>query len=132
MKKFLSYLPLSLDFGLLIFRVGAGLSLMTHGWPKLQNFSERASKFADPFGIGPEISLGLVVFAEFFCSLLLAIGLYARLALIPLIINMATIVFVVHGDDPFGEKELAVLFLVSFAALFFTGPGKYSIDGFRK
>jgi putative oxidoreductase len=132
MKKFLGYLPLSLDLGLLILRTGAGLALMTHGWPKLQNFGERAPKFADPFGIGPEISLGLVVFAEFFCSLLLVLGLYARLALIPLIINMGTIVFMVHGSDPFAKKELAVLFLISFVSLFFTGPGKYSIDGFRK
>jgi|SRR5690606_24704631 Predicted membrane protein len=132
MRKFLSYLPISLDLGLLILRAGAGLALVTHGWPKLQNFGERASKFADPFGLGPEISLGLVVFAEFFCSLLVVLGVYTRLALIPLIINMATIVFLIHGGDPFGKKELAVLFLVSFGCLFFTGPGKYSVDGFRK
>lgn len=132
MKKFLIYLPLSLDFGLLILRAGTALALITHGWPKLQNFGERAARFADPYGLGSEISLGLAVFAEFFCSIFLLLGLYARLALVPLIVTMATIVFVVHGNDPFGKKEMAVLYLVAFAALFFTGPGKYSVDGFRK
>jgi len=47
---------------------------------------------------------------------------------IPLIILFLVIIFVVHGDDPWGKKEMAIIFLMSFSAIFFTGPGKYSVD----
>jgi putative oxidoreductase len=130
-KKLLSYQPLALDFGLLILRIGTGAVLLTHGWPKLAEFAKRAPKFADPYGLGSEVSLGLAVFAEFFCSILIILGWFTRLAVVPLIITMATIVLIVHGNDPFAKKELAIMFLIPFLTLFFTGPGKYSIDGFR-
>jgi putative oxidoreductase len=106
-----------------------GGALLTHGWPKLTNFSERMEKFRDPLGLGSELSLALIVFAEVFCSIFLMLGLYTRLALIPLIIAMSVIFFIVHGNDPFGEKEKAFLFLAAFLTLFFTGPGKFSLDG---
>lgn len=102
--------------------------MITHGWSKLMNFKERLSTFSDPIGLGSEVSLTLIVFAEFFCSLFLILGLYTRLALIPLIIAMIVVAFIVHGDDPFGTKEKALLFLVAYLSLFFTGPGKYSLD----
>lgn len=128
LKRLLSSKPYSIDFALLILRVGAGGFMITHGWSKLMNFKERLSTFSDPIGLGSEVSLTLIVFAEFFCSLFLILGLYTRLALIPLIIAMIVVAFIVHGDDPFGTKEKALLFLVAYLSLFFTGPGKYSLD----
>lgn len=133
MLKFLSSTkPLQWDVSLLIFRVVVGLMMLPHGWPKLANFAERAERFADPLGIGKTLSLSGTVFAEFFCSLLLVAGLFTRAALIPLIFTFVIICFVVHGSDPIGEKETALLFLLSYIVLFLTGPGKYSVDGLRK
>jgi putative oxidoreductase len=123
---------LSLGLGLLVLRVINGACLIFgHGWGKLTGFSERMNSFGDPYGLGSAPSLTLAVFAEVFCSALLILGLFTRLALIPLIIMMITIVFIVHGADPFGKKELPLLYLASFTTLFFTGPGKYSVDSMR-
>lgn len=129
MKKLLfSNRSISNGIGLLVLRVGAAAMMMTHGWAKIANFSEYLTKFADPIGVGPAVSLQLTIFAEFFCSILLALGFLSRLALIPLMVTMAVAAFVVHGADPFGDKELSLLYLTIFAALFLTGPGNISMD----
>nr|MBI1228582.1 DoxX family membrane protein [Cytophagales bacterium] len=129
MKKLLfSYTTFGTDIALLILRVGAGTLLFIHGLPKLLNFSGRLNSFADPLGLGPALSLQLVVFAEVFCTLILAVGFMSRIVLIPLIINMFVITFIVHGPDPFGKQELPLLYLISFVVLMIAGPGKYSID----
>jgi putative oxidoreductase len=36
--------------------------------------------------------------------------------------------FVAHSADPFGRKEIALLYLLYYIALFVLGSGKYSID----
>ncbi len=118
-------------FAMLILRVGVGsLMLMNHGLDKLMHFSQKAGGFADPFGIGSTASLSLSVFAEFFCSVFIILGLFTRLACIPLIINMCVALFIAHQGDFFGKGELAGLFLVCFSTLLFTGPGKVSLDRF--
>jgi putative oxidoreductase len=129
MKRFLVGSSISPDLAALILRVGAGAAMLTHGWPKLYNFADRMNTFSDPFGIGSTASLALAVFAEFFCSVLLIIGFYTRAAVIPLIITMGTIIFRVHWHDGFGKKELPLLYLIAFLAVFFMGSGKYSADG---
>lgn len=121
------------DLGLLILRLSAGLvMLIFHGFPKMQNFAEMSTRFPDPIGLGSTLSLGLAVFAEVFCAALLALGLFSRMALIPLIITMAVAFFIVHAADPFKQKELAFMFLTLYAGLFLTGPGKYSVQEFFK
>jgi putative oxidoreductase len=119
----------ALAFALLVLRIGAGsLMLMKHGLDKLMHFSQKAGGFADPFGIGSTASLSLAVFAEFFCAVFIILGLFTRLATIPLIINMSVALFVAHQGDFFGKGELAGLFLIVFITLLFTGPGKVSLD----
>ncbi len=120
--------PSVLHFSLLILRVGTGAFMLTHGYPKLQRLLSGEFQFADPFGLGPGISLGLTVFAEFFCSILLILGLGTRLATIPLIVTMSVAAFIAHGADPFARKEMALLYLLSFVVLLFSGPGKISAD----
>lgn len=138
MRKFLNWIlsrnaisqtGVTSSIGLLILRVWVGLILaFQHGLGKLTSFAQRSESFADPLGVGSPISLSLVVFAEFFCSLALVLGLFTRAAVIPLIITMLVAAFVIHGDDPFGRKELALMFLGPFIAFLFTGPGKFSLD----
>jgi putative oxidoreductase len=114
---------------LLILRLSAAALMLTHGYPKLiKLFSGGEIQFADPIFMGPVISLILAVFAEFFCSILIGIGLGTRLASVPLIFTMAVAAFIVHASDPIGGKEKALLFLVIYITLFVTGSGKYSID----
>jgi len=117
------------DLGLLLLRVSAGV-LMTfgHGWGKLSNFQEKSGQFADPIGIGPAASLALSTFAEFFCALLVTIGLATRFAALALVVNMSVAVFLVHAADPFQRKELALFYLLVFAAIALAGPGRLSVD----
>jgi len=122
-------IAISASTGLLVLRIGVGAMMaLSHGWVKLINYGTRSANFADPFGISGPLSLGLVVFAEFFCSIALAIGLLTRGAVIPLIITMLVAALVIHSDDPFGKKELALLFLTSYVTILIAGPGKYSLD----
>jgi putative oxidoreductase len=129
MKKFFfSTTPFLSNLGLLILRLGSALMIMTHGWPKIAEFSSRLETFRDPIGLGPAISLQSAIFAEFFCAVLLALGFMTRISLIPLIFTMAVIAFIVHAEDPFSGKEKALLFLLIFLVQFLLGPGKYSVD----
>jgi putative oxidoreductase len=42
--------------------------------------------------------------------------------------TMLVAAFIVHLDDPFKRKELALLYLVGFLIIFLMGPGKYSVN----
>ncbi len=114
---------------LLILRIAFAGMLATHGWAKLTNFPATAEGFS---AMGGAPVAALVVFAEFFCALGVVVGLLYRLALIPIIINMAVAFFVAHGAKLIGEQngEMAFLYLVVFVALILTGPGKYALDHF--
>ena len=127
----LRFLPTSVNLALLVLRVWFALPLLTlHGWSKLTHFAERSQRFADPFGIGSPASLALVVFAEVFCSVLLALGLFTRLAALACAIAMATAFFHAHGARLTGQGngELPFMFLGAFVALLLAGGGRYSID----
>jgi putative oxidoreductase len=130
MKKLFStkYTENSLSFGLLILRLAVGGLMIRHGYDKLMSFSAESAKFSDPFGVGGPASMGMTIFAEFFCAILITAGLLTRLACIPLIIAMGVAVFDAHDGKIFGDAEHAALYLFGYAALLFTGPGKFSAD----
>ncbi|MDE0118578.1 MAG: DoxX family protein [Bdellovibrionales bacterium] len=118
----------------LILRVVVGFFMLTsHGWGKLFSFSEKSQFFPDPLGIGSFASLTLATFAEFFCSILLILGLFTRFAAFNLLITMLVAGLIFHATDPFAKKELALLYALVF--LYFTkvGGNRYSLDQwFRK
>lgn len=125
------------SIGLLLLRVGVGGYLMTHGFAKLQWLAAgEFDKFADPIGMGNKLGLFAATGAEFFCALLVALGLLTRLAALPPAFVMCVAAFVVHKADPYTmtaaaggvSKEPAMLFLIPMLTLVFTGPGWFSLD----
>lgn len=127
----LRMIPARTDLGLLIARLGFGLSLLfLHGWGKLTNFSSIAPNFANPWGLGTTFTLALTVLAEFFCAGLVAIGLFTRLAALIASLNMLCAFWYGHQFRLTGQNngELAFLFLIGFVTILIAGPGRYALD----
>jgi putative oxidoreductase len=126
------YSDAAFNLATFILRIGAGsLMIINHGLSKMNNFSQMSSSFANPFHIGSPATLALVIFAEVFCSGLIILGLFTRLASIPLIFEMAfAFVNIHHMKYAAGQGggEPSLLFLTCFLALLFTGPGRVSVD----
>ena len=117
-----------INVSIVIVRIYTSAMMLTHGFPKLMRLLDGDMKFRDPIGLGPELSLILTVFSEFFCSILIIIGLGTRLATIPLLITMVVVLFIVHGSNPISEHLNVVAYIAAYLALFATGSGKYSLD----
>ena len=135
MKKILKIIfhpgnyPDNISFALLLLRFAVGFMMLTHGYGKLLRLiGDDPIKFADPIGLGETASLILTVFAEFFCSVFLILGVATRLSTVPLIVTMLVAALIVHAPDAFGRKELPLLYAAVSFAILFTGAGKYSVD----
>lgn len=124
MNSFPSPIPNSLPLGLLLMRVGAGLMLLlVHGLPKLMNWSSELLHIEDPLGLGPHVTLGLAVFAEVLCPLLLIVGWWARLACLPVLAVLGVSLVLVHPQWSLEQGQFAWLLLVLYIGLAVTGPG---------
>ena len=114
--------------GLFLLRFTFSAMMLFHGIPKLLNLIQGTLMKSDPIGIGVLATTVLVVIAEAICPMLIIIGYKTRLASIPVIITMGVAAFIVHGADPIGVKEKALLFLFAFVAIALLGAGKHSVD----
>ena len=91
------------------------------------NFNELSTTFPSVFGFGSYMTLMVAIFTEFCCSLFLMTGLLLRIMVIPMIISMAVAFFDIH-DAMLPEGELSLIYMIVFLILYFTGPGRYSLD----
>lgn len=129
---FIASSPAATGLALLLLRLGSGGMLaFGHGLGKLRTMSP--DQFPDPLGIGSTASYVGAVTGEFVCGLLIASGLFTRVACLPSIFTMLVAAAVVHRADPFfmgggAAKEPAVIYLVMLTAVLIAGPGKYSLD----
>lgn len=115
-------------FGLLLFRLGFGVGMMTHGYGKLLKVLQGNFDFADPIGLGPAVSLVLTAFAEFIAPIFIIIGWKTRWAALFPMLTMLVAFAITHDGDPFSRKEKSFVYLIAFLALYFTGPGRYALD----
>lgn len=119
----------ALSWAMLVARVIPTILLVYgHGWPKVVHFADRIGRFSNPIGLGSETSFVLVVLAEVLCSVLVALGLFARPATIPLLIFFSVAIFVQHVHDPFPRRELPALYAVPYLVVLIAGPGRFSLD----
>ena len=123
------------DLGLLILRVGIGVLLITHGYPKLMagpSGDHGWTKLGGTMGLfgitfAPTFWGFMAAFAEAIGGLLIVLGFFFRPATLLVIINMFVAVYM-HVTVIKGGHEPALLFGIVALSLFITGPGRYSID----
>lgn len=123
-----AYSSRAIDAAMLILRVSFGVTMAVHGYDKLVKFAEYKAGFMNFLGLGGPVSLSLTIFAELVCSLLLIVGLFTRLATIPLIITALVIVFIAGKGDIFGEAFHGFSYLLVYITILLIGPGRYSAD----
>lgn len=117
------------DLGMALLRVFAGVALaLSHGLGKLppsERFIAGVAELGFPAAPLFAWSAGL---AETAGGLLLAVGLLTRPAAFFVFFTMMVAALGRHAGDPFGERELPLLF--GFVALQFllAGPGRLSLD----
>ena|SRR5664279_2562821 len=132
MRKLLStaYSDGAFNFALLVQRVATGLLLLIgHGLPKIQNFTDLSVTFPDPLRVGHRGSLILVILAELFCSMFLALGLFTRIVAFIIVFEFSVAVFFIHHEQSLKIVELPALFLTSVFTILIIGPGRVSVDG---
>ncbi|MFM9986832.1 MAG: DoxX family protein [Flavobacteriales bacterium] len=130
-QRLLSSKAWNADLASLFLRLTFGISMLIfHGYTKLMRWDEISVEFAQPFGLPDYWAAALTVFAEFFCCIFIALGLFTRFAAIPIIICMAVAAFKIHAGDPWEDKEASLGYMMAFVAVFLLGSGKYSIDNF--
>lgn len=115
------------SFLILAVRVVFAILFFTHGVDKMMNFNDIVNTFPDVLGFGSYMSLMVAIFCEFCCSLFLLAGLLQRIVLIPMIISMGVAFFDVH-DAMMPQGELSLIYFIVFILLFFSGPGRFSVD----
>ena len=132
MKKFFStaYSESAFNIAALALRLTFGLLMcINHGFDKLQHFGKLEYSFFDPFHIGHRWSLVLAILAEVFSSLLVALGLFTRLAALIVVIEMGVAAFLFHKGTSLPAHEPALLFLTAYFSILLVGPGRFSVDG---
>jgi len=125
-----------ISVGLLLLRLFVGLGLAAHGFTKF--FGEHGiagfAGFLRSLGVpSPETMAYVSAGTELVGGILVAIGLFTRVAAVPLAFNMFVAVITAHRASYFITNnppgmEYALNLGVVFLALVFTGPGKYSMD----
>ena len=121
--------------GLLVLRIGLGIMMMLHGFPKLSGGVETWTKVGGSMkliGIDfvPLFWGFMAALAEGMGGLFLLLGLFFRPVMIFLVLTMA-MAATVHLSDPkqdLMDASHAIELGIVFLGLLFIGPGKYSID----
>lgn len=129
----MKFFPANADVALLVLRVVGILPMfIKHGIEKIFTFSAMSPHFADPIGIGPVPSLVCAMIADSICTILMVLGLFTRWAALISFTNLMVAWIFVHHFLFMGKNsdhgELIVIYLAATLTLFFSGPGKYSVD----
>lgn len=117
---------------LLLGRLAIGLLFMSTGWGKVNDLGQVINFFSSLHIPFPAFNATLVGYSELVCGAALVVGLFTRLATIPLIVSMVVAIITARSDDVAGLVDLVGLeeftYLVLLAMLLILGPGRVAID----
>ena len=126
----------STHFALLVLRVMVGVVFIYHGGHAI--FSSAAmGKFVGMLEMQeipmPKVAAWMAKGSELICGVLLVVGLFVHIAVIPLIVVMVVAILTVHGhafslgNKPVPGMEYNLVLIAAMVAIGILGPGRYGI-----
>jgi putative oxidoreductase len=116
----------------LLARVAIGVVFIGTGWGKLHNLDKITSFFTELGIPAPGLNAVVASSAELVCGILLLVGLFTRLAAVPLVVVMIVAIVTAKRGDINGLSDLLgfveTLYIVLFAWLATAGAGPISLD----
>jgi len=123
------------DFGFLALRLGLGVMLVFHGYPRLFAGPARWGQLGSGVSLpglppAPQVWGFLAALCLFGGGILLILGLFFRLAAVGLLVTLAAAA-AFHWQTPAGPLSASPWLegAVTAFALLFLGPGRHSLDG---
>ncbi len=120
---------------LLLLRIGIGIMMMMHGYPKIAGGPEKWEKLGTSIEIigihwAPLLWGFLAAITESIGGLFMLLGLFFRPTMFLLLFTMCIAATKhIHAGDGIMDASHAIELGVVFLSLFILGPGRYSIDG---
>lgn len=117
------------DIGLLVLRLSVGLTMaFGHGLGKVPVSDRFVSGVAEMGFPMPTVFAWSAALSELVGGIFIALGLLTRPSALMLLVTMAVAVFVGHAGDPFGKRELGLLYGAASITIAVAGPGRFSLD----
>jgi putative oxidoreductase len=118
----------------LLGRLAVGLLFESTGWGKVHDIA-KVTLFFTKLGIpAPEFNAVLVGYSELICGTLLVLGLFTRLATVPLAVSMVVALLTAKGGEIHGLYDLVgadeFTYLTVLVMIALIGPGPVAIDRF--
>ncbi|MEM5294092.1 DoxX family protein [Burkholderia sp. JPY481] len=116
------------DVALLFLRVSASvLLLIVHGLPKVLHIGAQLGAIEDPLHLGSAFTLAFAIFAEVVCPVLMIVGVFTRLAALPILVVTVVALTLVHPDWSLEQAQFAWMLLILFGTVAIGGAGRYRI-----
>ncbi|MHC3994134.1 DoxX family protein [Thiomicrolovo sp. ZZH C-3] len=122
------------DLARLLLRLSIGTLMLFHGVHKLLHGIAPIQGMLHAHGLPGWFGYGVFV-GEVIAPVMIILGFYARIGAALMAVNMMLAVALLGGLFPLQltktggpVSEMALLYLFAALALFFSGPGKYSIN----
>jgi len=118
------------NIGFTVLRVASGVMMSTHGYGKIfggrmEGFAQGVAEMGFP---APAFFAWSAALAELVGGICLALGLGTRISAVMIAGTMCVAAFIRHAADPFGKKELALLYLAVMIFFVLAGGGKWALE----
>lgn len=116
---------------LFIFRIALSLELIiAHGLKKLGVGVAEAEQIPNPLNLPEAFNNLFADAANLVFPVFVIIGLFTRVAVLPILAVTLTGYFILHWNDALLIKDTPFMYSLCYLFLLFVGSGKYSIDNY--
>lgn len=123
------------DLAKLILRTTCGGLLILHGSNSAIHGIQHIKDMVKATGLPESFAYGNIV-GEVIAPVFMIVGYKARIAALIIALNMLASILIAHRDIAFARNdfggwmiELNIFYLMTAIAVFFSGAGRYSLDG---
>jgi putative oxidoreductase len=122
------------EVGIALLRAVLGIVFLMHGWQMLFMYGHAgvAAGLGKSGILFPDVSAWLLALTQFVGGALLLVGLFTRVAALPVAFTMAVAFFQVHLKNGFfiqqGGVEYVLVLFVALLTLAIAGPGAFAVD----